>query len=136
MQEQHRHNPSLSWLKARVQLRERNLGISTTRAMLDLWREQVPSEKAHFREFSGLPGTKHKRWLPIENHNTGTAFGGIISEPRSPRSFFGGTMPETPSGCQYRNRVALGAFSEGQALGAFSEGQYRNRLRGHNTETA
>ena len=36
--------------------------------MLDLWREQVPSEKAHFRELSGLPGTGHNRWLPIENH--------------------------------------------------------------------
>ena len=49
-------------------MRQRNLGIRTTRAMLDLWREQVPSDKAHFRELSGLPGTGHDRWLPIENH--------------------------------------------------------------------
>ena len=36
--------------------------------MLDLWRERVPSGMAHFRELSGLPGTGHKHWLPIENH--------------------------------------------------------------------
>ena len=36
--------------------------------MLDLWREHIPSDKAHFRELSGLPGTEDGRRLPIEKH--------------------------------------------------------------------
>ena len=36
--------------------------------MLDLWRERVSSEQAHFRELAGLPGTGQNNCLPIENH--------------------------------------------------------------------
>ena len=48
--------------------------------MWDLWRERVPSEMAHFRELSGLPGTGHKHWLPIENH-TDTIRASIKAHP-------------------------------------------------------
>ena len=40
----------------------------TTCAMLDLWREQVTSEKAHFRKLSRLPGTRRTGKLAIEAH--------------------------------------------------------------------
>ena len=40
----------------------------TTCAMLDLWREQVTSEKAHFRKLSRLPGTGRTGKLAIEAH--------------------------------------------------------------------
>ena len=84
----------------------------------------------------------------------------MMTVPRSPRSFFGRTIPEPLSGGQYRrhdqlgvlynahalkgqyrNRVALRGFSGGQygdlvALGIFSGGQYRNRYRRDNIETA
>ena len=36
--------------------------------MLDLWRERIPSDKAHFRELSGLAGTGPDGWLPTEHH--------------------------------------------------------------------
>ena len=52
-----------------MELRQRNLGISTSRAMVDMWRERVSSEEAHFRELAGLPGTGQKDCLPIENHS-------------------------------------------------------------------
>ena len=34
--------------------------------MLPVWRQHVPSGEAHFRELSGLPGTRDERRLPIE----------------------------------------------------------------------
>ena len=58
--------------------------------MLDLWREQVTSEKAHFRELSGLPGTGHNGELPIETHTArirasikAKPIGGVRSPPGS-----------------------------------------------------
>ena len=66
--------------------------------MLDLWREQVPSDKAHFRELSGLPGTGHNRWLPIENHTDSIRASikahpicGVRSPPGSGKTMF---LPE------------------------------------------
>ena len=34
--------------------------------MLPVWRQHVPSGVAHFRELSGLDGTRDERSLPIE----------------------------------------------------------------------
>ena len=52
-----------------MELRQRNLGISTSRAMVDMWRERISSEDTHFRELAGLPGTGQKDCLPIENQS-------------------------------------------------------------------
>ena len=66
--------------------------------MLDLWREQVTSEKAHFRELSGLPGTGHNGELPIETHTArirasikANPIGGVRSPPGSGKTMI---LPE------------------------------------------
>ena len=68
VQEPQKTNASLAWLQARVRVRSEHLDNRTTHAMLDHWRAEVSPDTAHIRELSGLPGTGHKRGLPIENH--------------------------------------------------------------------
>ena len=53
--------------------------------MLDLWREQVPAEKAHFRELSGLPWD-WAQTLPAGRHVVGSPLEANVTASTFPSS--------------------------------------------------